>query len=335
MSHLGVSQPCKKRFGLSSTTLVMVLSVLLAVSCLLFMTLNSRGAWDFILPFRGKKLIQLLVVAYAIGVSTLLFQTLTNNPILTPAILGFDALYILLQTSLVFSLGTIGYTQLGSFAKFGFETGLMIVASLLLFRLLTKGNDKSGGMSHDLGRMILVGVIFGVLFRSLNQLLQRLLDPMQFAVVQSASFADFNTVKEPIIWLALGLAIISAGFIWRLRFALDVVALGRKPAIGLGIPYQRFSLLVLVWIAVLLAVSTALVGPVSFFGLLVCAITNALSPTADHALRLPVVVLLGAITLVLGQTIFEQVLGMKAVLSVVVEFVGGIIFLFLVLRRKR
>lgn len=334
MNHVVTSIPDKKRYGLSSTTLLVALGVLLVFSCVLFMTLNNRGAWDFILPFRGKKLLQLLVVAYAVGMSTLLFQTLTNNPILTPAILGFDALYILLQTSLVFSLGTIGYTQLGSFTKFGIETGLMIIASLLLFRLLTQSNDKSGGISHDLGRMILVGVIFGVLFRSLNQLLQRLLDPMQFAVVQNASFADFNSVKEPIIWLALGLSVFSSGFIWRLRFALDVVALGRKPAIGLGVPYQRFSFWVLVWIAVLLAVSTALVGPVSFFGLLVCAMTNALSPTANHAIRLPIVVLLGAITLVLGQAIFEHLLGMKAVLSVVVEFVGGIIFLLLILQRK-
>lgn len=315
---------------LSATGILLVLGVVLVVSCLLFMTLNNHGAWDFILPFRGKKLLLLLVVAYSIGVSTLLFQTLTNNPILTPSILGFDALYILLQTFLVFALGSVGYTQLGSFAKFGAETGLMIVASLLLFRLLM----KEDGMKDDLARMILVGVIFGVLFRSLNQLLQRLLDPLQFAVVQNATFADFNTVKEPIIWLALGVAAISSVFIWRLRFTLDVVTLGKKNAIGLGVPYQRFSLLVLVWIAVLLSVSTALVGPVSFFGLLVCALTNAISPTASHAVRLPMVVLLAAITLVLGQTIFEHVMGMKAVLSVVVEFVGGIIFLLLILRRK-
>lgn len=315
---------------LSAKTTLIVLSVVLATACLLFMTLNNHGAWDFILPFRGKKLVLLLLVAYSIGVSTLLFQTLTNNPILTPAILGFDALYILLQTFLVFALGTTGYTQLGSFSKFGAETGLMIVASLLLFRLLTK-NDS---MNDDLGRMILVGVIFGVLFRSLNQLLQRLLDPLQFAVVQNTVFADFSTVKEPIIWLALGIAVVSAVFIWRLRFSLDVVGLGRNPAIGLGVDYQRFSLVLLVWIAVLLAVSTALVGPVSFFGLLVCAMTNAISPTANHAVRLPMVMLLAAITLVLGQTVFEHVLGMKAVLSVVVEFVGGIIFLLLILRQK-
>lgn len=42
-------------------------------------------------PLRGAKLAALLLVAYSVGVSTLLFQTLTNNPILTPVRVGFDA----------------------------------------------------------------------------------------------------------------------------------------------------------------------------------------------------------------------------------------------------
>ncbi|VEI45498.1 iron ABC transporter permease [Actinobacillus equuli] len=67
------------------------------------MTFNANGNWDFILPFRGKKLLLLLTIAYTIGVSTLLFQTLTNNPILTPSILGFDSLYLLTQTVLILS----------------------------------------------------------------------------------------------------------------------------------------------------------------------------------------------------------------------------------------
>ena len=74
--------------------------LLLIISAVLFMTINANGNWDFILAFRGQKLVALLVVGYAIGVSTLLFQSLTHNPILTPALLGFDALYVLIQSVL-------------------------------------------------------------------------------------------------------------------------------------------------------------------------------------------------------------------------------------------
>uniref|UniRef100_UPI0028E45A09 iron chelate uptake ABC transporter family permease subunit n=1 Tax=Haemophilus parahaemolyticus TaxID=735 RepID=UPI0028E45A09 len=121
---------------MKTSRVLIISSLILLVSSLFFMLFNSNGNWDFILPFRGKKLLLLLTVAYTIGVSTLLFQTLTNNPILTPSILGFDSLYLLLQTVLVFLLGGLGFTQLPIANKFAFETLLMLGAALLLFRTL-------------------------------------------------------------------------------------------------------------------------------------------------------------------------------------------------------
>ncbi len=302
---------------------------LLLVSCTLFLTLNANGNWDFILPLRATKLASLLLVAYAVGVSTLLFQTLTNNPILTPSILGFDALYIFLQTLLVAVLGGVGYTHLPPLGKFGFELAAMIGGSLLLFQMLL----RQGG--RDLVRMILIGVIFGILFRSLSSLLQRLIDPEEFAVAQAYTFASFNSVNQQMLAIAAVILFISTVFIWRERYRLDVHMLGRDQAINLGIPYTRHTLWLLAWVAVLVATSTALVGPVSFFGLLVAALANHFAPNMKHSTRLPMVFLTAALLLVAGQTVFEHVLGMKAVLSVVVEFAGGLVFLWLVLKRKR
>ena len=302
---------------------------LLLVSCTLFLTLNANGNWDFILPLRATKLASLLLVAYAVGVSTLLFQTLTNNPILTPSILGFDALYIFLQTLLVAVLGGVGYTHLPPLGKFGFELAAMVGGSLLLFQMLL----RQGG--RDLVRMILIGVIFGILFRSLSSLLQRLIDPEEFAVAQAYTFASFNSVNQQMLAIAAVILFISSVFIWRERYRLDVHMLGRDQAINLGIPYTRHTLWLLAWVAVLVATSTALVGPVSFFGLLVAALANHFAPNMKHSTRLPMVFLTAALLLVAGQTVFEHVLGMKAVLSVVVEFAGGLVFLWLVLKRKQ
>ena len=302
---------------------------LLLVSCTLFLTLNANGNWDFILPLRATKLASLLLVAYAVGVSTLLFQTLTNNPILTPSILGFDSLYIFLQTLLVAVLGGVGYTHLPPMGKFGFELAAMVGGSLLLFQILL----RQGG--RDLVRMILIGVIFGILVRSLSSLLQRLIDPEEFAVAQAYTFASFNSVNQQMLAIAAVILFISSVFIWRERYRLDVHMLGRDQAINLGIPYTRHTLWLLAWVAVLVATSTALVGPVSFFGLLVAALANHFAPNMKHSTRLPMVFLTAALLLVAGQTVFEHVLGMKAVLSVVVEFAGGLVFLWLVLKRKR
>ncbi|MGP5686399.1 iron chelate uptake ABC transporter family permease subunit, partial [Psychrobacter glacincola] len=130
-----------------------IAAIILLISTILFLTVNVNGHWDFALPLRGKKLLALMVVGYAIGVSTLLFQTLTHNPILTPSLLGFDSLYVLLQSLLVFFLGAISFTSINPLAKFTLEIVLMFGASLLLFKLLF---SKS---SQDLTRLILVGVI--------------------------------------------------------------------------------------------------------------------------------------------------------------------------------
>lgn len=309
-------------------SLLLLLTALLSFACLLFMTYNAKGNWDFILAFRGKKLLLLLIVAYAVGISTLLFQTLTANPILTPGILGFDALYLLIQSALVFSFGGLGFTQLDLNIKFFFETALMLIGALLLFKTLTKNHA-------DLARMILVGVIFGVLFRSLNNLLRRIIDPTEFAVAQGSSFASFNTVNVDLLILG-GVIITACGiWIWQQRYKLDVLLFGRERAIGLGLDYPRFSRQLLLCSVLLVSISTALVGPVLFLGLLVCAMVNAVSPTVYHTVRMPMTFLIASITLVGGQLLFEQVMGMQGVLSVIVEFIGGIIFIGLILRKKQ
>jgi len=59
---------------------LLMLLALALISMAAFMTLGAKGSWSFILPFRGIKLLSLLLVAYAIAVSTVLFQTVTNNP---------------------------------------------------------------------------------------------------------------------------------------------------------------------------------------------------------------------------------------------------------------
>jgi hypothetical protein len=182
---------------------LLLAALLLAAASALFMTLNARGMWDFVLPLRAAKLLAILLVAYAIGVSTLLFQTLTHNPILTPSLLGFDTLYVFLQTLLVLVLGGIGYVQLNPAWKFSGEMLVMLGGSMLLFQVLL----RQGG--RDLARMILIGVIFGIFFRSITGLLQRLMDPEAFAVAQAFSYASFNSFNRQLLWPALLVVLIS------------------------------------------------------------------------------------------------------------------------------
>ncbi|WP_068118936.1 iron chelate uptake ABC transporter family permease subunit [Tropicimonas marinistellae] len=307
---------------------LVLLACLLVLACALFLVWGLKGRVGFILELRSIKLAALLCVGAAVGISTVVFQTVTGNRILTPAIMGFDALFLLMQTGLVFLLGGFGYLSLAGPAKFLLETVVMMAAAMALFSLLL-GRGK-----HDMHRMILVGVIFGVFFRSLTGFLQRVIDPSEYSVVQGAMFASFGSVDPAQLFFAGAVTLAALAVLARLAGTLDVVALGRSTAIGLGLAYDRLVIALLAVTAALVSVSTALVGPITFLGLLVAALAHALMRSHRHAVLLPASAMIAATVLVAGQWLFERVLHLQSTLAVIIEFFGGTFFLFLVLKGR-
>lgn len=310
-------------------TLLVLLSFAAVVSMVAFMTVGAKGNWSFVLPFRATKLAAILLVAYAIALSTVLFQTITNNRILTPSIMGFDALYVLIQTVVVFAFGASHFAYLGPNILFVVEIVIMVAFSALLYRWLLSGEVRS------LHLLLLVGVIFGVLFRSLSNLMQRMIDPLDFIVLQDRFFASFNTVHSELLLISFLVVLAVSAVGWRLVYTFDVLALGRENAINLGIEHKRVVTILLMLVTILVSVSTALVGPVTFFGLLVANLAYQLSGTSRHGVVLPVAVLLAIICLVAGQTVLERLFAFNTALSVIIEFLGGITFILLLLRTKR
>lgn len=308
--------------GLVVTVLAIAAVVLVAV----FLMIDLKGNVAYVLPRRGIKVSAMLLVAVAVGVSTLLFQTVTANRILTPSIMGFDSLYILVQTALAFVAGAATLAAAPSTATFGLEILLMVGFSAFLYRWMFTGATRS------LHLLLLVGVVLGTLFRGMSSLLQRLMEPSEFIILQDLFFASFNNVDPGLLGVsALLVAAVCAG-VWRMRHTLDVLALGRDVAINVGVDHKRVVMRVLLMCSLLVAVSTALVGPVTFFGLLVVSLAYQVCRGFRHAWLLPIVVLLGAIALVGGQLVLERVFGFATALSVIIEFAGGILFLYLLLK---
>ncbi|PIO96197.1 iron chelate uptake ABC transporter family permease subunit [Pleomorphomonas carboxyditropha] len=307
----------------------LVVALLAALSALAFMTVGVRGSWSFVLAHRGVRLAALVTVAYAIALSTVLFQTLTGNRILTPAVMGFDALFLLLQTALVVVLGGAGAGALDPRLLFSVECLIMVGLSGLLFRLLFRGEGR------NLPLVVLAGLLFGALFRSLASFLQRVMDPNDFLVLQGRTFASFNVVDPALIGVAAFLALTATAVLLPRLSELDVLVLGREKATGLGIDTARLSAIVFALVAVLVSASTALVGPTTFFGLLVANLAYLMVPSARHADVLPVAVGLAVITLVGGQMLLERLLGFGTALSIVIDFVGGVVFLLILFRAGR
>ncbi|MBW7921453.1 MAG: iron chelate uptake ABC transporter family permease subunit [Rubellimicrobium sp.] len=301
----------------------------LLVACALFLCWGLSGRVWFILELRAVKLLALVVVGASVGVGTVLFQTVTGNRILTPGILGFDSLFLFLQTLLVMGLGGIGFAGLPATPKFLIEAALMMVAATALFGLLVLRGPR------DLTRVLLIGVVLGALLRSLAALMQRLMDPSEFAMVQGAMFASFGSVDRASLAVTTALVVPMLALAFALAPRLDVMALGRTRAVALGLRFDLLTLGILALVAGLTAVGTALVGPISFLGLLVAALAHGVTGSHRHAALLPAAAMIGAGVLVIGQWLFERVLVQQSSLAVVIEFLGGLVFLALVIKGAR
>jgi iron complex transport system permease protein len=299
----------------------------LALLCLLaFMTVGVRTDWAFVLEHRGAKVLTMALVACGIGVSTVVFPTVSHNTILTPSVMGLDALYLFVQAAMVL-LGAAGVSALGEVGRYALNIALMVGFSVLLMRWLFVGHASS---LHLMLLVAMVGVIF---FRSLAVMAMRVLDPNEFTVLQDRMFANFNAVNLQLLLPSLLLIAVGSAWIWRQRRVLDVISLGRDAAVSLGVDYERRVLRLLAVVACLVAVSTALVGPVVFFGLLVSNMAYHAMGTRRHAWVLPAAVLWGCVLLMGGQELLEQLFKITTGLSIVVEFLGGIVFIVLLMRK--
>ena len=321
------NQTCKHILDLSINKRMLLLTLFSILCVVCFMTINLKGNIQYILIHRSWILLTMVLVAFCSATSTLLFQTVTNNRILTPSIMGFEALFILIQTVVVFFIDPQGIPFIGVIGKFLFETAMLILFSLFLYRgLFTR-------LKQNLHLVLLIGIILGTLFRSFANLLQRLMTPNEFAVLQSRIFATFTRAEPSLILLSLLIAFVIGLILWRIRFRFDVLALGRDNAINLGVDYKKSVTLILFFVSILVAISTALVGPFTFLGLLIANLAYSLSGSSQHRYLLPTAFLLGMIALIGGHLILEYILNMSGALSIVIEFIGGSLFIYLLLKK--
>ena len=311
----------------SSAKRVIILLVLAFACITCFMTINLKGNINYILMHRTWIVLTMILVAFSASTSTLLFQTLTNNRILTPSIMGFESLFVLIQTIIIFFIDIQGIPFIGVIGKFIFESLVLIFFSLFLYQgLLTK-------LKQNLHLVLLIGIVLGTLFRSFSNLLQRLMTPTEFAVLQSRIFATFTRAEPVLILFSLAIVTVIGLVLWQMRYRFDVLALGRDNAISLGLDYQKNVSIILLLVSILVAISTALVGPFTFLGLLIANLAYSVSGSSQHRYLLPTAFLLGIIFLVGGQMFLERVLNMVGALSIVIEFIGGTLFIFLLLKK--
>ncbi|MEC0242133.1 iron chelate uptake ABC transporter family permease subunit [Paenibacillus dokdonensis] len=305
------------------------LSIIALALILVFMFIQAGGNWDYVLPRRGKKVLAMIITGGAIAFSTVVFQTITNNRILTPSIMGLDSLYMLFQTFMVYIFGSAGLTMMGKNINFILSVGLMALFSVVFYKLLFKREGQ------NIYFLLLLGLIFGTLFQSLSTFMEVLIDPNEFQIVQDKMFASFNNVSTELLWISI--ILMAAVTVYFARYAkyLDVIALGKDQAVNLGVDYDRVVKRMLVVVAILISIATALVGPITFLGLLVANVSYQFMRTFKHHFLILGAMLLSVIALVGGQLLVERVFTFSTTLSVIINLAGGVYFIYLLLKESK
>ncbi len=312
-----------------STTWLMG-AVCLAVLLLsaIFMLVGADGNWGYLIPKRLQRLAAIGIAGVCVAVSAIIFQTLVGNRILTPAVMGYEAVYLLWQALLLLIAGVQGLVMLGERMGFAVSVLLMLAYSWALqWWLLRRGRN-------DVYVLLLLGLVLTMVLGTFTQFVQLRISPGEFAVFQGVSYTSFNRAKpEALLYAALALAAVCA-VVYRTLAVLDVMALGRDQAISLGVPHARYLQLYLALIAVLVAVSTSLVGPTAFMGVFVANIVYALVPQARHRSTLPLGCLVAIGIFLAAQILVEHVFNYKTTVSILVNLVCGSYFLALVVRQR-
>lgn len=306
---------------------IMVLLVLAACAAYLLVDVNPKY-FSYAMSLRIPKLIVMLIAAFAIGGASLVFQSIINNTIVTPCLLGMNSLYTLIHTAVVFVAGSGSILAVNANAAFAVDLVLMGLSATVIYGYLFRKTN------YNVLYVLLIGTVLTSFFGSIQSTLTRIMDPNEYDSLLTTLVASFSNVNAEIIVFSLVVLALLIVALRRDLALLDVLTLGKEQAINLGVDYDKSVRRLLLGVTLAIAVATAVVGPISFMGLIIANLSRQLLKTFRHSQLIAGSALFGMIILVAGQLIVEHVYTYAIPISVFITVRGFLLRLHLRLLRR-
>ncbi len=285
--------------------------------------------WWLVMELRGSAVIVIALVTFCQAFATVAFQTVTHNRIITPSIMGFESLYVLVQTGTIFFFGAAGLANANTLTRFVLQAGLMVLFAVGLYSWLLSGRFG------NLHVMLLVGIVIGGGMGAFSTFMQRMLDPNEFDILRARLFGNVGNANTEFLWLVIPICAVTGVAIWLLASRLNVISLGAEISTNLGLAHRSQVKLILTLVAVLMAMTTSLVGPMTFLGFLAATLAYSVTDTYDHRRILPVAWLLGYVILGGAYFLLRHVFPLVDAVTIIIELIGGLTFLIVILRKGR
>ncbi len=316
----------------SNLTKIIILSVLALAAATAYMLTDVNFANEklflYAMKIRTPKLIVMIITAFAIGGASIVFQSVINNRIVTPCLLGMNSLYTLIHTAVVFFAGSTSILAANANLSFAADLIIMGVTATLIYSYFFKKTK------HNVLYVLLIGTVLTSLFSSIQTTLTRVMDPNEYDNLLNTLVASFSNINTEIIIFSVIVLGAVIAFLGKDLSVLNVLTLGKNQAINLGVNYDRSVRRLLLGVTLFIAIATAMVGPISFLGLIIANLSRQLLKTYKHSFLMLGSALFGIIVLVGGQLIVEQVFTYSVPISVFITVGGGIYFLYLLLTRR-
>ena len=305
---------------------LLILLLLVLLACVGYMTVGvhfeNQKLFAYAMRIRTPKLIAMLITAFAIGSASIVFQSIINNTIVTPCLLGMDQLYSLIHTAVFF-------VAVNANAAFAVDLAIMgAVATVIYSYLFQKTN-------HNVLYVLLIGTVLTSFFSSIQTTLTRVMDPNEYDTLLTDLVASFSNVNSAILVLSVAVLALVA-FAFRKELALlDVLTLGKDQAINLGVDYDRCIRRLLLGVTLYIATATVMVGPLAFLGLIIANLSRQFLRTYRHSQLITGSVLFGMAVLIGGQLLVERVFVYSVPVSLFITVGGGVYFLYLLLTQRK
>ncbi|MEE4000478.1 iron ABC transporter permease [Tenacibaculum sp. FZY0031] len=329
----------------------LLLSVLLIVFLLLNISLGSvsiplkeifnslfgnpvaKDSWEtIIINYRLPKAITAILVGSGLAISGLLMQTLFRNPLAGPFVLGISS-----GASLGVALLILGSSVFGGFFLVAIYSNwaLAIAASagsfLVLSAVIIAANKVRNTMS-----ILIIGLMFGSLTSAVISVLAFFSEAEQ---IQQYLFWSFGSLGN-LTWAELSVfgAIYLVGILGTFSVIkpLNSFLLGENYAKSLGIDIKKNRNIILLITSILTGVITAFSGPIAFVGLAVPHIAKMIFSTSNHKVLLPAVALIGAIILLICDSIAQLPTSEFTLpINAITSLFGAPVVIWLLIRKKK
>lgn len=311
-------------------TLLTILAILFTIGLIVYNNPVAIDSPSFLPVVRRRfnAVITMLIVAVCQGLATVAFQSISQNRIITPSLLGFEALYTSIQTATVYFFGLSALINFSGNTAFIIQMSLMVGCSILLYGYMLKD-------IADLQLILLVGVVLGSGLKSVSAFMRTLLEPAEFDVLQARLFGSVNNANPDSFPLAIGLVLIASVLLFFYANHLNLLTLGSDISTNLGANPRYSTIFVLFIVSVLMSVSTALLGSISFLGFLAATLTYQSVSTFDHRYLFPMVILFSYLILTASYFFMYHIFNAQGVVTLIIELFGGVAFLLVLLKRGK